>query len=253
GWIVGPNLGLTRQSWRELKEFFPEDWIVRIYEGDRVISTVNGGIIEVKSADDPNALVSAGLDIVLITEAARIKDLEDVWSFLYSRVQSPGRGPNGTGGLILANSTPRGKGYWYELVRMGRKNDPNYDPEFETFEFPTESNPYFLKSEIEKARRRLPDRIFRQEYLAEFLDDASSVFTNIDACMTLEGHIEPEPGESYVMAWDPARSADYSAVGVRDSKGRMVYRVRWTGKPWTLQIDNIVQLSRKWNFAPIIV
>ena len=45
-------------------------------------------IIEVHSAYDPESLVAVGLDLVTITEAARIADLEDVWSNIEGRLNS---------------------------------------------------------------------------------------------------------------------------------------------------------------------
>jgi hypothetical protein len=39
--------------------------------------------------------------------------------------------------------------------------------------------PYMQKEEIDDARLTLPPNIFKQEYLAEFLDSGGEVFTNI--------------------------------------------------------------------------
>ena len=51
------------------KEILPRRWMAKDpYESDQVIETVGDGIIEVRSADDPESLVGVGLDIVLITE-----------------------------------------------------------------------------------------------------------------------------------------------------------------------------------------
>lgn len=253
GWIVAPNFGLARQSWREIKAFFPEEWIERVYEGDKTILTIGDGVIEVKSADDPNALVSVGLDLVLMTEAARIANLEEVWSFLYARVQSPGRGPKGKGGIILANSTPRGKGYWYELYRRGDPSNPNRDPDFRSFHYTTWDNPYIRKEEKDKAKSMLPDRLYRQEHLAEFIESAENVFTNVRENATYDGPSEPQPEDGYIVAYDPARVVDYSCVGVRNLRGETVYMTRWSGKPWPEQIKAVAEISRYFNYAPVRV
>ena len=63
------------------------------------------------------------------------------------------------------------------------KDNPNYKSFFGT----SYDNPFIDVSEIEDARRSLPDHIFRQEYLAEFLDDGSSVFRNINECIKKGG------------------------------------------------------------------
>ena len=68
----------------------PREIIVDISKTTQTIETINGGIIEVHSAYDPESLVAVGLDLVTITEAARIADMEDVWSNIEARLNSPG-------------------------------------------------------------------------------------------------------------------------------------------------------------------
>lgn len=256
GWIVAPSFPMARQSWRELKHFFPKEWIVgKPWETDKIIETIMGGIIEVKSADDPEGLVTVGLDIVLITEAARIKQLEDVWGNIYTRLQSPGRGPGGKGGLAIINSTPRGRNFFYKLWTFGQK-DAQGKPrmkDWESWQRPQYDNPYIRPEEIEAARLTLPDRIFRQEILAEPLAETNAVFPYPEKCATYTGSGKPEPDHVYVIGYDPARSLDQSGVVIRNHLGQAVLVTTWVGKPWTQQMDEIAVLSRKYNHARIIM
>ena len=89
--------------------------------------------------------------------------------------------------------------------------------------------------------------------MAEFISDANAVFPNVDDCATFNGTSEPEPGEQYVIGYDPARSVDFSGVAVRNSKGECVYVQQWTGVPWTRQMDEIAILSRRYNHAPVVM
>lgn len=50
------------------------------------------------------------------------------------------------------------------------------DSDYEAFNFRTEDNPHIPKEEIEKARKELDNGTFRQEYLAEYVDNAGSLF-----------------------------------------------------------------------------
>lgn len=50
------------------------------------------------------------------------------------------------------------------------------DPDYEAFHFKTSDNPYIPAEEIEKARKELDYNIFQQEYEAEYLDNAGSLF-----------------------------------------------------------------------------
>ena len=247
---------LARQVWNELKAYFPKEWILQIWESDQMIETKGGGLIEIRSADDPNMLVGVGLDMVWITEAARIMRLDEVWTNIEMRLMSPGRGPNGNGGVAIINSTPTGNAFYETMFRWGQKGDPIYDRSWESWRFSSWDNPYLAKKDkkyLESVKKRFPDRIYRQEVLAEFLEDGSSVFPGVDNCATYDGSSEPEPGEQYVIGYDPARSVDFSGVAIRNSRGECVRVLQWTGKPWTRQMDEIAYLSNHYNHAPVII
>jgi len=257
GWFVAPTYKMASQIWREFQSYFPREWVVDYWKSDYMISTINGGLIEVRSADDPDALVGVGLDIVLITEAARIKNLEEVWANLETRLMSPGRGPGGRGGIALINSTPKGAHtQFHRMFRWGQKDDPLYDPNWESWQFASFENPYLTDKDadfFERIKKRYPERIYRQEILAEFLADGQSVFPTAEECATYDGPETPEPGETYVIGWDPARSIDYSGVAIRNSKGQVVKVEQWSGKSWTTQVDLIEYYAKLYNYAHIVV
>lgn len=245
GFIIAPTYGLARQIWRELKHFFPPQWVINKNEAEYRLETAGDGLIEVKSADNPDSLVSVGLDIILMTEASRVKDLEYTWSYLRGRLASPGRGPGGRGGLALINSTPKGRNFLYQMYMWGQ--DTNY-PDWESWHFPTITNPYVNPKEIEDAEKTLPRNMFRQEFLGEFLEDSGEVFANVDDIS--KGVLqEPEPGRTYKASWDPAQRFDYSGFGIRDDRGVQVVKERWTGVPWTIQLDRVEHYCKKYNNA----
>lgn len=256
GWLIAPNFTMARQLWRELKSYFPRKWIVNTWETDKMIQTINDGIIEVRSADDPETLVGVGLDIVIITEAARIARLDEVWTNIENRLMSPGRGPGGKGGVAIINSTPRGRTYFYQMYLWGQKDDPRHDPDWESWNFPTYDNPYLNtrdKEYLNRIRKRYPERIYRQEILAEFIAEGNSVFPYADECATYDGPVEPHPERTYVIGYDPARTVDFSGVVIRNDLGETVYVAQWTGKPWTAQINEIAYLSRHYNNASVVI
>jgi Terminase-like family. len=255
-WIIAPVYKMSRQVWMELKAYFPREWIIQKWESDQMIETAGGGLIEVRSADDPDMLVGVGLDMVWITEAARIPRLDEVWTNLETRLMSPGRGPGGKGGIAIINSTPKGSGFFKTMFRWGQKGDPLYDENWESWQFSSWANPYLTRKDkkyLDSIKKRYPERIYRQEIMAEFLDEGNSVFPGAEACATFNGSSEPEPGETYVIGYDPARSVDFSGVVIRNSKGECVRVLQWTGKPWTRQIDEIALLSRQYNYATVVM
>ena len=256
GWFIAPTYLMARQTWREFKAFFPREWVVNFWESDKMVETVEGGIIEIRSADDPDMLVGVGLDIVVITEAARISKLDEVWTNIETRLLSPGRGPGGNGGVALINGTPKGRGYYYRMYTWGQEDSPYYDPDWESWSFTSWDNPHLTtrdKNYLERIMKRYPERIYRQEILAEFLAEGSSVFPRADSCAVYTGPSEPQVGEIYTIGYDPAKEVDYSGVVIRNSFGEAVKVIRWTGMPWPLQIENMVNYSRRYNYAKVTV
>ena len=155
GWIIAPTYKLAGQLLREIMHSFPKELVINYSKEDYSIETVNGGLIEFRSADDPDSLVSVGLDIVWITEAARIKQFDVVIGNITDRLDSPGRGPNGTGGLLLVNSSPRGRTFFNEVCKWGVKGGPKQRPNWETWYVSRWENPSFG----EKRYKVFDDRI----------------------------------------------------------------------------------------------
>lgn len=76
-------------------------------------------------------------------------------------------------------------------------------------------NPHFAFSEAERMYETMPELTFRQEFLAEPMDDAGLVFRNIAAVSTgkRQGPIE---GHSYVFGVDWAKAHDWTVISVFD-------------------------------------
>jgi hypothetical protein len=117
---------------------------------------------------------------------------------------------------------------------------------------PTSDNPYIDAGEIAAARQSLPERVFRQEYLAEFIDDGGGVFRGVMAVST--GAVtEPIDGPRYIMGIDWAFSNDYTVVSVFDPvTRRQVYLDRYNGADYTLQRQRIESLCHRYQPVSII-
>ncbi len=85
-------------------------------------------------------------------------------------------------GWALLISTPSGRSWFYDLFTRGKDAE---ERDYASFHFPINSNPYFPVEEWEEARRTLPADVFRQEYLAEFIEDSAGVFRNNDSLFSL--------------------------------------------------------------------
>ncbi|MDR7856096.1 hypothetical protein [Tissierella sp.] len=278
-WIVAPNMRLARQNWRDLKKLLPKELVYDISLSNLTIETINGGIIEVHSADDPETLVGVGLDIVTITEAARVKELDTVWANLRQRLDSPGRGPNGKGGIALINSTPKGRTYFYKLSLMGDKGSSLYSPSYETFHFSTWDNPFMGEKRYnivgedsmgdpvtfeDEIKMGMTETRYRQDYLAEFIMEINSVFPHYERVLVRppsrkEDEIaefwkeweKPDPFETYTIGYDPASKGDGHPCVIRDSKGKVVKIDLMTRLGWDAQWDTLEMYSRLYHGATV--
>ena len=250
GWIIAPTYRLAGQLLREIMNTFPRELVVNYDKESYSIDTINGGLIEFRSADDPDSLVSVGLDIVWITEAARIKQFDVVVGNITDRLDSPGRGPNGTGGLLLVNSSPRGRTFFNEVCKWGIEGGRKQRPNWETFYVSRWDNPYFanLRNKVfderifkwvertddpylanqrtyeEDLMLSRSDRQYREDILGLPSDDAGTQFPNfreqavIDKPFLpkdeLKKYIQdiktPKPYCTYSIGYDPAKSIDRS-------------------------------------------
>lgn len=174
-WYVAPTFGLLRQAWDEMQEFAKDFPGVKFNRGQMRVFLPGDAQIEFKSADNPGGLLSRGLDVVVCTEAARMK--REAWqNSLQTRLASPGRGFNGTGGIAILNSTPNGRNWFWELYNSAKNDRSGY---MRAWHFTSYDNPGISVKLLDVQRQSLPDRVFRQEYLAEFIEGGGSVFRRV--------------------------------------------------------------------------
>lgn len=92
-----------------------------------------------------------------------------------------------------------------DFIGTPKKENPNLrrlekiaqtDSDYQTFHFTTYDNPFIDKTEIEKAKRELDYDTFKQEILAEYLDNAGALF-HYDALVDVFSNIVDD-GERYL-------------------------------------------------------
>lgn len=162
GWFA-PEYSLLREAWRELEEILAP--VARFHQAERRITLPTGGSIKCWSFDrNPNAGRSYKYKRIIIDEAAHCRSLEATWTRAVRPTLTDFRGD----GWFL--SSPDGHNYFRELHQKGQ--DPG-QPAWMSWTASSYHNPHLDPAEIDSARAELPDLVFRQEYLAEFVEDAA--------------------------------------------------------------------------------
>lgn len=256
-----PSYKLLTETWRELLTA-TENIRSGKSEQEHRIEFPGGGVIECWSLDSEGSGTDASrkrykagrsrkYKRVIIDEAAMVPALENVFNYAIAPTLIDLEGDAWFG------STPNGKGAFYRFWLKGQKDSILYEDDWASWQMPTSSNPYIPVSEIERARRSYPDHVFRQEYLAEFLEDSGQVFRNITACTHTKASIWQDhllPYHVYLIAWDLAKKNDFSVLGVIDCTiKRLVHMDRFNHVEYMLQIPRLIALAEKFQPVEVVV
>lgn len=236
GWWISPTYRMADEVWRDLKAAL-DGAIARKNEDMRRLDVIGGGVIRVRSGRNPDGLRGAGLDLAVLDEAAYLHP--DVWRAAIRPALSDRRGE------ALFLSTPRGRNWFWGVWMNGQSAS---HPDWMSWRFPTAANPLIDPAEIEAARASLPERVFREEYLAEFQDDGGLVFRRVEVCATVPPGEEPRPGARYVFGVDWAREDDFTCIAVLDARARRLVALdRFNEIGWALQRGRLAALADRWR------
>jgi len=183
--------------------------------------------------------VSEGYNWIVIDEAAKGIP-EAAWTQELRPTLS------NTGGEAMMITTPDGQGWFYDWWHRGQSDD---HPEVDSFRWSTYNADHIPDSEVDAAREELPDRIFRQEYLAKFIDDTGGVFAVSEA--TDEYDLDAVGGP-YRCGVDLARSEDYLAIIVLGAGGRVAHLTRERDLSWP-QIQRKVERVHGQYECPVAI
>ena len=244
GWVAAPTYDLANKVFREIvlaAQRHLRHRVIKLSEasGLLVLRNMAGGISEVraKSADNPVSLLGEGLDWLIVDEASRLKP--DIWQSHLSQRLIDNKG------WALLISTPRGKGYFFDLYRRGQENR---DPAHRSWNNPSWTNPHLDRALIEEQRSHIPERVFLQEYGAQFIEGSGAVFRYVREAAVGEWQ-EPKKGATYFAGLDLAKVEDYTVLVILDKKGQVVAMDRFNRVDWSVQVPRILALAEKYNRA----
>ena len=242
-WWVAPTYPVASVGWRLIHRMARQVPGTVIRQGDRMVTFPNGGEIQVRSADNPDSLRGEGLDFVVMDECAFIQ--EDAWQEALRPALSDRKG------RAMFISTPKGRNWFW---RLWQKCLDDHDHEWRGWQLPTSDNPYIDRAEIESARQSLPERIFNQEYLAQFLDDAGGVFRRVTEAATAAPLDAPLPRHTYIAGVDVADAADFTVVTILDATSReQVYLDRFNRVGYEALEDRLHAAYRRFNVQTMII
>ena len=240
-WVVSPTYDLSQKVFNYVVRWFA---IAAPSQRGGIqnrpypkIRTAKGSTLECKSAENPTSLLGEELDLLIIDEAARVP--RRTWEqFLFPTLAS-------RKGSAIFISTPMGKNWFYEEYIKAKQNDAAFNQSSLT-------NPTFSQEEWDRAKEKLPEDIFRQEYEAQFLEDAASLFKGIKDII---GPTKEEYNHEhhYVMGVDLGRHNDFTVMVVLDTyNNHVVYIERFNKIDFNLQKERIKAVAVQYKARVLI-
>ncbi len=120
--------------------------------------------------------------------------------------------------------------------------------------FTSHDNPHLSEEALADITADMTADAYKQEIMAEFLDNEGAVFRNIAACLYPGGDSPNDhEGHELVMGVDWGKHEDYTvcSVGCRDCR-REVAIDRYHGIEYHLQRQRLMAMAEKWNVYEIL-
>lgn len=206
----------------------------KIQSGDSEIQFKNKSVILFRSALSENSLRGYSNTHLLLDECAFIK--EDTWNTILAPTLAV------RGKKVLFCSTPKGNNFFKRLYYYGIEGKPGY----KSFKVTYQENPFANKEFIFEQKTSIPEELFQQEYLGEFID-STGVFKNIDNYCILHRKEGFESGNEYFQGWDIAFKNDFTVGITFDKDGNMVDMVRFNNVEAPEVKRRIKEYSDKWK------
>lgn len=240
-WVV-PEYRNSRPLWRWVMATCRASDAFTINKSEKTIETKRGGLLAIYSADNPSSILGEGFHLVIVDEAARV-DPEVIHDTLHPTLSD-------FDGEMVLISTPRGQNWFYDEWLKGQGNDPRYFSK----SLPTSLNPNpHIQNAFRLAKERVPDRTYRQEWLAEFIADGSGVFRNIEASATGAWQDGPIEGHNYLIGADWGRANDYTVFMVVDlTLHAVVHFDRSNEVEYKIQRGRLEALYRRFGAIAVI-
>ncbi len=168
---ITPTLKLAKKIFKDLTSVLPAELLVTCNASDLVIESVTGSSLWFYSAEQGDKIRGITNNYLIIDEAAFLKNGTDLWySILSPTIKVKGE-------KILFISTPNGtNNLFYELAIKAQSGIKDW-----AYIMRDIYSDSFCEN-VEEIREQTPDIIFRQEYLCQFIEGATSFFTNYHQC-----------------------------------------------------------------------
>lgn len=196
----------------------------------------NGSFLQLVSGERPENAEGFRYERTILNEAGLILKNDYLWN----NSIEPMTHPVGRENKTRLVGTPKGKNLFWELCMLD-------DEDWGHYHFTAEQSPNSSGLDLDKLRSRVPTQVFKQEYMAEFVEDGGEVFRSVRDCIG-DGNDTND-----VMSIDLGKHHDFTVVMVGDSNGVVNYIDRFNKLDWGFQKQRIEDIWLRFGRPRIII
>lgn len=231
---VSPTYKNSRPLWRFAEMHCrPLDGIIRISRADQLVEMPGEGFLALFSGENATGIRSWDFDLVIVDEAATVAE-ETITDVIEPTLAD-------RDGVLYCIGTPKGRNWFWQEWTKASVDESGYSAAFTA---PSSANPMpTIQQAAARARERVSERTYRQEWLAEFVDDGAGVFRRIREQSTGTPIPGPERGHTYVIGCDWGQIEDYTVFSVIDATAkREVWLERFRRVEYALAVERLKAL-----------
>lgn len=228
-WWVAPVYPQAEIAFNRLRRTIAQYGVFQVNISKLSITCPNGAVIMFKSAEKPDNLYGEDVYAVVFDEFTRAR--QEAWHAIRSTLTK-------TKGKCKLIGNAKGKKNWgYLLGAKARAGEPNY-AYFRVTAYDAANEGIIGIEEIEQAKRDLPERVFKELYLAEPQEDAANPFgfDYIAKCIKPISTKHPK-----YFGIDLAKSHDYTVIIGLDENGDICYFDRFQ-RDWEQTTNEVIRV-----------
>ena len=223
--FISPTLKQSRRVLYEMIKYSGKSNLIVFNKSELSATFINGSKIQFLSSEQGDAIRGFHFHIVVRDESAYMPNS------YYHEIVAPMLLVKGIKDVSI--STPRGRNSdHFKRYIQAQDNDLYY-----SYSAPSSSNPFMNKDILKDIKNQTPDHIWRQEYLAEFLD-GGTLFSNINECVKPNA----KPTDRNYGGLDIGRADDYTVLTLMNEDSEVFYCNRWRHDEWRNIINDVVKV-----------
>jgi hypothetical protein len=229
-WWVAPVYQQAEIAFRRMKAYIQPPELYSCNATKMRIHLATGGIMEFKSADNPDNLYGEDVHAAVFDEFTRAR--ESAWWALRSTLTA-------TNGKCKMIGNVKGKKNWgHKLGIKAKAGEKNY-AYYRITVVDAINEGIITQEELDQAKRDLPEDVFRELYMADPTEDGANPF----GITHINNNVIQQIAEGQPVCYgiDLAKSVDWTVVIGLNEKREMCYYNRFQ-KDWSQTKDFIINI-----------